>query len=111
MKEPCIEGVAIHDDPESCTCGRETASEALTGAHTGTVLSRENRFSWAPTSLSEAEGDTSRARYRKLSGGPARSKTRYMCGTFVRENQEILISPAVDGTAGRVGKAQAGSRR
>jgi hypothetical protein len=42
MKEPYIEGVAIHDDPESCVCARKVAGEALTGAHAGAVLSREN---------------------------------------------------------------------
>lgn len=29
MKEPYVEGVAIHDDPEPCGCMREQAAEAL----------------------------------------------------------------------------------
>ena len=41
MKEPYVEGVANHDDPESCVGAREGAGEALTGAHAGRVLSRE----------------------------------------------------------------------
>ncbi len=89
MKESHIEGVAIHDDPESCASSREAAREVLTGAHTGSVLSREIRFSRVPTLLSEAEGKMSQGRYRKSLGGPARSQTRYMCGTFLRENREI----------------------
>ena len=40
MKASYIEGVAIHDDPESCAGGREVAGEALTGAHAGRVWSR-----------------------------------------------------------------------
>ncbi len=32
MEEPYIEGVANHDDPESCAGFREGAGEALTGA-------------------------------------------------------------------------------
>jgi hypothetical protein len=58
MKEPHIEGVATHDDPESCVGDREVDGEALTGAHAGWVLSREIRTSGVPTLLSEAEGHT-----------------------------------------------------
>lgn len=49
MKEPHIEGVATHDDPESCVSDREAAGEALTGACAGTVLSREIRHFGVPT--------------------------------------------------------------
>ena len=89
MKESYIEGVAIHDDPESCACSRKAGREVLTGAHTGSVLSREIRLSGALTLLSEAEGETRQRRYCKSLAGPARSQTRYMCGTFLRENREI----------------------
>jgi len=41
MKEPYVEGVAIHDDPESCGVTREGGGEALTGALASWVLSRE----------------------------------------------------------------------
>jgi len=41
MKEPHVEGIAIHDDPESSAVTREGAGEALTGALAGWVLSRE----------------------------------------------------------------------
>ena len=104
MKEPHIEGPATHDDPESCTDAREDVGEALTGAHTGAVLSRE-RQSGAPTPLTEAEGHTSRGRQRESSIGPARSETRDTCGTSMRENREIPVSLAADGAAGRAGKA------
>jgi hypothetical protein len=89
MKESHIEGVAIHDDPESCAGSRKVEREVLTGAHTGSVLSREIRFSRAPTLLSEAEGKMYQRRYRKPLNGPARSQTRHMCGTFLHENREI----------------------
>jgi RNA-directed DNA polymerase len=111
MKEPYIEGVATHDDPESCVGGRKVGGEALTGARAGSVLSRENRKSGAPTPLSEAEGNTTQERYRELSGGPARSQTRRTYGTFPRENREVPMSPAADGAAGRAGKAKAEHRR
>lgn len=41
MKEPYIEDLANHDDPESCVCSRKDADEALTGARIGRVLSCE----------------------------------------------------------------------
>ena len=43
MKEPHVEGLATHDDPESCGDAREGMAEALTGARAGWVLSREIR--------------------------------------------------------------------
>ena len=89
MKESHIEGLAIHDDPESCAGSRKAEREVLTGAHTGSVLSREIRLSRAPTLLSEAEGNIRQGRHRKSPTGPARSQTRYMCRTFLRENREI----------------------
>ena len=45
MKELHIEGIANHDDPESCATAREGGGEVLAGARTGSVLSRENRQS------------------------------------------------------------------
>jgi hypothetical protein len=41
MREPYIEGVAIHGGPESCVGVREGAREALTGVRVGRLLSRE----------------------------------------------------------------------
>lgn len=107
MKEPYIEGVATHDDPESCAAIREGGGEALTGAHAGSVLSRENRQPRAPTSLSVTEGSTDRGRYRESPAGPARSKIRSTCETSLRENREIPEPPADDGSAGRTRKARA----
>jgi len=111
MQEPHIEGPATHDDPESCTGTREGDGEALTGAHTGAVLSREIRHSGAPTPLSKAEGNTVRGRQRESSDGPARSETRDTCVTSLRENRENPCSPAADGAAGRVGKSKDTRRR
>jgi hypothetical protein len=57
MKEPYIEGVANHDDPESCGGAREGDGEALTGARAGWPLSREIRLFRVPTVLSDPEGN------------------------------------------------------
>ncbi len=96
MKEPHVEGLATHDDPEACTAAREDGSEALTGARTGAVWSREIRSSGAPTPLSEAEGHTIRGRQRESWDGPARSETRRTCGTFLCENREIPGLPVAE---------------
>ena len=105
MQEPYIEGVANHDDPESCAVGREGEGEALTGARMGTDIEPRKQQSGAPTPLPGAEGNMTRGRYREPSNGPARSKTRDTCGTFLRENREIPTSPTTDGVVGRTGKA------
>jgi hypothetical protein len=65
MQESYIEGLATHDDPESCATSREAVREVLIGAHAGSVLSREIRTIRAPTLLSEVEGNTRRGRYRE----------------------------------------------
>jgi len=41
MKVLHVEGLASHDDPESCEGARESVGEALTGEDAGRVLSRE----------------------------------------------------------------------
>jgi hypothetical protein len=49
MKEPHIEEIANHDDPELCVHVREDMHEALTGAGASWVLSREEKQSRVPT--------------------------------------------------------------
>ena len=49
MRELYIEGVAIHDGPESCVGVREGGGEALTGVRVGQPSSCENKISRAPT--------------------------------------------------------------
>ena len=61
MKEPYIEGIATHDDPESCVDAGNGGGEALTGALTGRVSSREIRTTGMPTSSRETEGNTEAA--------------------------------------------------
>ena len=56
MEESYREGVANHPDPESCAGRREAPGEALTGAHTGRLLSREIPQTRVPTPLAGAEG-------------------------------------------------------
>ena len=60
-----IEGLATHDDPESCGHSREGVSEALTGAHAGRVLSREIEIVPGAESVFKVEGNTGRSATRE----------------------------------------------
>jgi RNA-directed DNA polymerase len=106
MKEPHIEGLANHDDPESCLGIRKGIGEALTGAHAGRVLSRENRSNQGADTVKLNGRPHTSARQGECAGDPARSETSNMRGNSMRENREIPGSPAVDGPAGRVGKVE-----
>ena len=73
MKEPYGEGLASHTGPESCAGARKGTGEALTGVHTGQVLSSEiNRFGM-PTLSPNAEGNTLQGNRSESSEGPAES--------------------------------------
>ena len=93
MKEPCIEGLAAHDDPESCVGVREDAGEALTGARAGWAIEPRNQRYRVPTLLRQAEGHTGEGANSKSSTDPAGSKNQSMCGISMRENREIQLSP------------------
>jgi hypothetical protein len=43
MQTLYIEGLAIHDDPESCGGVREGAAEALTGVRAGSAIEPRNQ--------------------------------------------------------------------
>ena len=57
MKEPDIEGVAIHGGPESCVGVREGVGEALTGVHAGWAIEPRNPWSRGADVVSKAEGN------------------------------------------------------
>jgi len=100
MKELYVEGLAIHDDPESCVGSREGAGEALTGAHAGRAMEpRKHRVPGADVvTVCGRQHDPERKRERGTD--PARSKNPSMCGISMRENREIPCSPAADGAGG-----------
>jgi len=104
MKESYVEGLANHDDPESCAGTREGAGEALTGAHTGRVLSRENRCFQGADAVELSGRQNAHRCHGKSVRDPARSETSGTCGNSIHENREIPSSSSGDGTEGRVGK-------
>ena len=106
MKEPHIEGLANHDDPESCLGTRKGIGEALTGAHAGGVLSRENKSSQGADAVVESGRLHTDARPGERVRNPARSETSDMHGNSMRENREIPRPPALDASAGRAGKVE-----
>src|SRR6266542_299008 len=100
MKEPYIEGVAIHDDPESCVGVRGDAGEALTGARAGWAIEPRNdsRVRGADA-LALAGRQHRRRRFREPPADPAGSKNLCMRGISMRENREIprFVRPLVMG--------------
>ena len=87
-----IEGLATHDDPESCRDAREGMAEALTGVHAGRVLSREIEFNSQVPRLflgSKATPATSElARCGRTWRGQREAPS--MRGSTARENRETL---------------------
>ena len=96
MKELHIEGVATHDDPESCAGVREGGGEVLTGARAGWAIEpRKSNESGVPTLSKCAEGNIAGGAMREPSTDPAWSRNLCMHGISMRENREIPRSPAV----------------
>lgn len=89
MKESYGEGPASHTGPELCAGVREGAGEALAGARTGGVLSREIQAKiGAPTQSKHAEGNTAWTGIARSMAGPARSKTSCTPGNSPHRNWE-----------------------
>ena len=109
MKEPHVEGQAIHDDPESCVVIREGAGEALTGAPAGWVLSREKSLQGADA-VENVGRRNGMHRHGEVHAGPARSETPRTLGNLLHGNREIPGLPGML-APGRGGKAIAGIRR
>lgn len=103
MKESHTEGPASHGDPESCASNRKDAGEALTGAHTGGVLSRENRYNQGADAVVLSGRQHIRVRKGECTGDPARSETSSTCGNSMRENREIPCLTREDGNSGEGG--------
>ena len=93
MRELYIEGLATHDDPESCAGDREGVGEALTGARAGWAIEPRNHRDRGADAVNRAEGNIAGGVMRESPGDPARSENLCMYGIFMRENREIPRSP------------------
>jgi len=93
MKEPYIEGLATHDDHESCVGARKDAGEALTGARAGKAIEPRNVHLRGADAVDRSGRQHHRSRYRELPVDPARSENPGMFGTSMHENREIPCSP------------------
>jgi hypothetical protein len=93
MRELYIEGLAPHDDPESCVGACEGVGEALTGARAGWAIEPRNQGHRGADAVNYDGRPHRRQRVRELSTDPARSKNLCMYGISMRENREIPRSP------------------
>lgn len=93
MQELYIEGLATHDDPESCGGVREGDGEALTGARAGRAIEPRDFVYPGCRRPYPRRKATSLAASSELAADPARSENLSMCGISTRENREVPGSP------------------
>jgi hypothetical protein len=89
MKEPYVEGLATHDDPESCAVIREDAGEALDRGTSGPGIQPRNSVVRGAQAVPMVGRQHAMHREREVYGGPTRSKTPCTFGTSMRENREV----------------------
>ena len=113
MRTPDIEGVAIHDGPESCAGVCEGGGEALTGVRAGQPLSREieppSRKRW-PLLGADAVELSGRPNWKRRYGETlldlARSKTLCMHASTLSGNREIPCLSVRERITDRSGKSK-----
>ena len=95
MEELYVEGLASHDGPESCSGAGNDAAEAFDrGMHGRGIELRDHSIRGADAVQMKRKA-TRWASLCEMLVGPAQSKTRRTCRTFLRENREIPTSPAL----------------
>ena len=86
MEESYGEGLANHTGPESCGCGGDGVSEALTGERAGRVLSPESSGNIVEADALLVCGRPHHlGRHRKTQKNPPGSETFSMYGSSLRE--------------------------
>ena len=111
MKEPYVEGVATHDDPESCIGAREDADEALDRGTCGPGIEPRNNHFGTPTLLQLAEGNTRPTESARWAWSCAVGDPVHVRNLSAREPGDLRVARR-DGVAmGRVGMAMGTSRR
>jgi len=91
MRVLYIEGVAIHDGPESCVGVREGVGEALTGGVWAGLLSREMTIRSGCRRFQNRRKAMSLVALSRVAGGPcAVGEPRHARSCLMRENREVL---------------------
>ena len=88
MKESYVEGVANHDDPESCAAVGNCRDEVLTGVRAGWAMEPRNHPSRVPTSSREAEGNTGRTASARCVAARRGHRTEHARNLSAREPGE-----------------------
>jgi hypothetical protein len=108
LKGLYVEGVAIHDGPESCVGVREGVGEVLTGVRAGWASEPRNSCIRGADAVQVAEGNTAASVFASWRGPRGVREPVHARDLSMRENREVPWSPACgDGWAGRAGKAEA----
>jgi hypothetical protein len=111
MREPHIEGVATHDDPESCAGIREGAREAFDRGTCGLEqYNRERKEIRGADALSQRGRPHDRHRKREMPVDPARSKTPARTESFCARTGRPLGSPGKMEAWAASGRPEAASR-
>ena len=106
MKESYVEGLAAHDDPESCGDTCKGVDEALTGGRASQVFSRESNHPPGCRRRKERRKATSEAMRPPVAEEPRAVKdTERMRKHLAREPGDAL-STSTDAWTGRVGKSK-----
>jgi hypothetical protein len=112
MRELYIEGLATHDDPESCVGVCEGVGEALTGARAGRAIEPRNQGVRGADAVKQVGRQHRRWRYARVAGGPrAVGEPVHVRNLHAREPGDPTIARPGDGRAGRLGNAEAVSLR
>ena len=107
MQELYVEGLATHDDPESCAGIRKGVCEALTGARAGGAMEPRNEQTGVPT-LSKGRKATPSATLSQVGDGPrAVEEPRHARNLYAREPGDPRFAHPADLRVGRSGKAEA----
>lgn len=95
MRELHVEGVATHDDPESCIGVREDGGEAFDRGTCGPGIEPRNQEFQGADAVIRSGRQHASNRYREARCSPARSQTPCTYGTSLCENREVFGFPDV----------------
>jgi hypothetical protein len=108
MRELYIEGLATHDDPESCAGVREGVGEALTGARAGWAIEPRDQGVRGADAVKQVGRQHRWWRYTRVVRGPrAVGEPVHVRNLHAREPGDPTLARPGDGRAGRSGNAEA----